>query len=377
MRIAIDYTPAIAQSAGIGRYARNLVAALAAVDDTDQFTLFSSEPPLPERGFPKAENMHPRVIGLGNRRMTIVWHRLRMPLPAELLTGPADIWHGPDFVLPPLLRTRRIVTIHDLAFLTHPECALPSLVRYLSQTVPRSLRAADQIIAVSQRTADDLVQRMGVPRERISVVYLGIDTSLTAPASPEALAAIRAKYDLKPPIALAVGTIEPRKNYERLIKAFAQATRQPDGPRTLVIVGHKGWLYDGVFAAAAASENAERVRLLDNIADGELRLLYQTADLLATPSIYEGFGIPVVEAMASGTPVVCSDGGSLPEIAGDAALIVSPEDVDGLAQALVRLTSDAALRETLIARGRERATMFNWEDAARAHVAIYHKLGHK
>lgn len=372
MRIAIDYTPAIAQRAGIGRYTRDLVDALARVDATDQFTLFSAEPPAPDRGFPDAVNMTPRVFGVGNRRMTIFWQRLRVPVPAELFMGNADLVHGPDFILPPVRRARRVVTVHDLAFLTHPECALPKLVAYLSRVVPRSLAAADAIISVSERTAEDLRRLLGVPREKITVIPLGVDPGFLAEVDEQTVAAVRRKYELTGPVALAVGTIEPRKNYEGLIAAFEQARRSPDGPRTLVVAGRKGWLYDGVFAAVEQRGLSEHVRFLDYIPDSELAALYAAADVLAMPSLYEGFGIPLLEAMASGTPVVCSDAGSLPEVAGEAALVVPVGDVDALSQALVRLTGDAELRASLIRRGKDRVKSFDWDDAARAHVRVYH-----
>lgn len=373
MRIAIDYTPAIAQGAGIGRYTRDLVQALANVDTADRFTLFSAESPTAERGFPDAPNMTPRVFGVGNRRMTIFWQRLRAPVPAELFMGRADVIHGPDFILPPALRARRVVTVHDLAFLTHPECAVPKLVEYLSRVVPRALRVADHIISVSQRTADDLHALLGVPREKITVIPLGVDPAFTRPVDASAVTALREKYDLAGPVALAVGTIEPRKNYEGLVAAFERARREQDGPRTLVIAGRKGWLYDGVFAAVEKCGLREHVRFLDYIPDGELAMLYTAAAVVAVPSLYEGFGIPVLEAMASGTPVVCSDGGSLPEVAGDAALVVPVGDTDALTAALVRASADGELRAGMIERGRERVKAFTWDVTARAHVRVYHE----
>lgn len=372
MRIAIDYTPAIAQRAGIGRYTRDLVDALARVDTADRFTLFSAERSTAERGFPRAANMTARVFDVGNRRMTIFWQRLRAPVPAELFMGNADVIHGPDFILPPALRARRVVTIHDLAFLTHPECALPKLVAYLSRVVPRALAAADAVIAVSERTAADLHTLLGVPREKITVIPLGVDPAFTLRVDAAAVAALRERYALAGPVALAVGTIEPRKNYEGLIAAFDQARREPGGPQTLVIAGRKGWLYEGVFAAVERLGLSERVRFLDYIPDGELATLYAAADVLAMPSLYEGFGIPVLEAMASGTPVVCSDGGSLPEVAGDAAVVVPVSDTEALSRALARVASDGELRAALIAKGLERVQGYTWDAAARAHVQVYH-----
>jgi glycosyltransferase involved in cell wall biosynthesis len=375
MRIGIDFTPAISQSAGIARYTRDLVTALARLDTPDRFTLFSAERPTKDRGIPDAPNFDTRIVPLGNRNATILWQRLRAPLPIELLAGNMRVFHGPDFILPPTLRARRVVTIHDLAFVTNPECAVPSLVSYLNAVVPRAVRAADRVIAVSRNTADDLAERLGVPRDKIDVIHLGISPAFTPQVDAAAVAALRSKYALERPFVLAVGTIEPRKNYELLIRAFAAARRDPAGPQRLVIAGKPGWLYEGVYNAVEELGLRESVTFLDYLPEGELPTLYHAAAAVAMPSIYEGFGIPVVEAMASGTPVVCSTGGSLPEVAGEAALLVPPTDESALAQALVQIVNDDALRATLRARGLERATLFNWDAAARAHLAVYHAAG--
>lgn len=377
MRIAIDYTPGIAQRAGIGRYTRNLIQALIEVDQTDQFTLFSTERATTAYRFPSAPNVRPRVVGIGNRNATIVWQRLNIPIPVELVTGRADVLHGPDYILPPAFNTPRVVTIHDLAFLTNPECALPSLVEYLTNVTPRSIRRADRVIAVSQRTADDLIERLRVPREKIHVIHLGVDPSFTPERDANREKRLRERLGIQQPFILAVGTIEPRKNYEELIAAFARATRSSDGPPLLVIVGRKGWLYDGVFRAVETHDLRERVLFLDFVADEDLPTLYHAAVALAMPSIYEGFGIPVVEAMASGTPVICSDSGPLPEIAGDAARFVTVGDVDALAGALCAVYTDEALRETLRERGLARARHFSWTEAAQKHLAVYREVARR
>ncbi|HUY79278.1 MAG TPA: glycosyltransferase family 1 protein [Ktedonobacterales bacterium] len=374
MRVMIDYTSAIAQGAGIGRYTRSLVDALARVDGETTYTLFSVERPTPTRGFPDpqtAPNMRPKVFPVGNRVATIAWQRLRLPAPVELLAGGAQVFHGPDFTLPPTLFARRVVTIHDLAFLTNPELAFPKLAAYLQAVVPRTVRSAQRVIAVSQRTADDLVARLGVAPSKIAVIPLGVDPNVRRVEDPARIAELEARLGLRHPFVLAVSTIEPRKNYERLIAAFARATQADDGPRMLAIAGRKGWLYDGVFEAARRSGVQERVNFLDFVADDDLPTLYTAADALAMPSIYEGFGIPVVEAMACGTPVVCSTGGALPEVAGDAALMVAPEDVEGLANALVRIVAYPALREELRQRGFQRARLFDWDATARATAGVY------
>ncbi|HZC76191.1 MAG TPA: glycosyltransferase family 1 protein, partial [Ktedonobacterales bacterium] len=289
------------------------------------------------------------------------------------VTGRADVLHGPDFTLPPTIGARTVVTIHDLAFLTHPECALPSLVAYLSRVVPHALHRADRVIAVSQRTATDLIERLDVPAERIAVIHLGVDPSFAHAPAADAVAEVCARLGLATPFVLAVGTVEPRKNYEHLIAAFASIAREVAGPRMLVIAGRKGWLYEGVFAAAQRHGVAEHVRFLDYVTDDDLRALYRAAAVLAMPSLYEGFGIPLLEAMASGTPIVCSTAGSLPEVAADAGLLVPAEDTEALAEALLRVVREPALAAALAARGRERVKAFTWQAAAQAHLRVYHE----
>ena len=382
MRIAIDYTPAIAQGAGIGRYARSLVDAMVRLHSGDNYLLFSADAPTATRPFPQDADVETRVIGfagrpIGNRSMTILWHRLRLPLPVELLTGRADVMHGLDFTAPPSLGTPRVVTIYDLAYLTHPQYATPRLVRYLSAVVPRSLRRADAIVAISERTAADLATYYGVSRERITVITPGVDGSFAPVTDAQALATIDARYRLEHPLTLAVGTIEPRKNFDQLIAAFAQARRQPGGPRMLAIAGRRGWLYEGVFRAIEEYDVGGAVRFLEYVPDADLATLYSTADALAMPSAYEGFGIPVIEAMACGTPVICSDGGALPEVAGAAALVVPVGDIGQLAEALVEVTSDTVLCERMRVLGLNRASQFRWEHAARQHLEVYRRIGSK
>ncbi|HZC07041.1 MAG TPA: glycosyltransferase family 1 protein [Ktedonobacterales bacterium] len=374
MRILVDYTSAIAQGAGIGRYTRSLMNALLRVDHGDRFTLFSAERPTAERTFPSAPNARAVIGHLDNRRMTILWHRLRAPLPIEALAGRADVLHAPDFSLPPTIGARKVVTIHDLAFMTHPECAVPALRGYLNRVVPHAVSRADHIIAVSQRTADDLVELLGVAPKKISVIHLGVDPAVRRVGDAATLSAAEARYDLQRPFALAVGTIEPRKNYARLIEAFARARGRQGGPTQLVMMGRKGWLYDDVFDAVERLGLRDAVRFLDYIPDGDLATLYSLASVVAMPSLYEGFGIPVVEAMACGTPVIASSGGSLPEIVGDAGVLVAADDTEGLAEALVRTVSDDALRTDLVARGYERVRAFDWDVAARRHVEVYHAV---
>lgn len=374
MRILVDYTSGIAQGAGIGRYTRNIVDAMLRLDHEDEFTLFSADKPQATRGFPEARNVRAVVGPLSNKRMTTLWHRFRAPLPIEALAGRADVFHSPDFALPPVARARTVVTIHDLAFLTHPECAVPSLRQYLLRVTPRAVERADRVIAVSRRTADDLVELMGVPREKITTIHLGVDPGLQKVTDEARLQQVASAYSLRRPFALAVGTIEPRKNYARLIQAFASLAGKPGAPAQLVIVGRKGWLYEGVFEALEQSRLGDAVRILERASDAELAALYSMASMVVTPSLYEGFGIPPVEAMAYGLPVVVSDGGSLPEVVGEAGIVVPATDVEALAAAILRVSHDEPLRAEMSRASLERARLFDWTASARATLNVYKQV---
>jgi len=374
MRIAIDYTSAVTQREGIGRYTRSLVDALTRLDTDDRITLFSSERPRADLGFPVARNIRRRVFPVGSRAMTILWHRARVPLPLEAFAGRADVLHGPDFSPPPALGMRRIATIHDVAYLAAPDFVAPSLIAYLHSIVPRTVRHTAHLIVDSQRTADDVVALLGVPREKITVVYLGVDAKFAPVRDPQRLAELDARYGLAHPLVLALGTIEPRKRYDKLIAAFAQARLAPGGPKMLAIAGPRGWRAEETIAAVRTHGVEDAVKFLSFVPEADIVTLYSTADVLAMPARYEGFGLPAVEAMACGTPVVTSTTGSLPEVTGDAALHADVDAAGALADALVRVTSDATLRETLTARGRERAAGFTWETAARQVLDVYRRV---
>lgn len=374
MRIAINYTAAISlRGEGIGRYTRNVVDALLKVDVSDRFTLFSSAPERTDARFPRAPQARTRLFPVGTRGMTTIWHRWHLPLPAEVVMGRADVLHEPNFGLPPALRARRVVTIHDLVLLTHPQYAPKHHAAELTDMLLRAVRGADHLIAVSQRTASDLSAVLSVSPDRISVSHLGVDPVFQPVQDTSRLAELDARYGLAHPLALSVGLVQPRKNYERLIAAFAQATRSSDGPRMLVIAGRPGWEAEPALAAIERYGVTDRVRFLDYVPEADLPALYSTADVFAMVSLYEGFGLPLLEAMACGTACVASTAGALPEVAGDAALVVAPEDVDGIAAALARLSGDARLRQDVSALARARAARFTWEAAARRHIEAYRK----
>ncbi len=374
-RIVLEYTPAVTQRGGIGRYARELAAALAKLAVPEQqYILFSASPRRPLFPLPTGDRVTFRRIPVGERALQRLWQRLRVPLPAEMLSGPAEIWHALDFTLPPT-RMRRIVTMHDLAFLTHPECATPELVAYLHRAVPRAARAADAVITVSEHTRQELLRHFpDLDPARVVTIPLGVGSGFAPGVDLARRRRLLATLPLAAPVVLAVGTLEPRKNYPALIRAFDLARHVPGGPRTLVIAGGRGWRFEPILQTIADLHLEAHVILADAVDDADLAALYSLADVVAQVSFTEGFGLPVLEAMRGGVPVVASTGGALPEVAGSAALLVSPDDPDAIARALHRAVADRDLRQDLIRRGRARAAQLTWEATARATANLYARV---
>lgn len=371
--IAIDFTPAIRQQAGIGRIVNGQVNALVALKSGYDIRLLVVGPvgdgerataPLPLHATPLSE-----------RNMVRLWHRLDSPWPpVEHFTGgPLDLFHATDFVLAPSRARRKLLTIHDLAFIFYPDAAMPSLHRYLNVVVPRSVRRADHILADSQRTALDLQEQWRVPADRITVVQGAVDHARFAPVSdPQRLAEVRARYGIHDrPYILTVSRLEPRKNHVRLIEAYAKLRLESKLPHALVIVGAKGWLYDDIFRRVQELHLDEHVIFTGYAPDTDLPTLLSGADVFAYPSLYEGFGLPIVEALACGTPVLTGDNSCLPEAGGPGAIYVNALDAECIAAGLGRILNDAGLRRRLSTDGRGHAATFTWERSAQQLLAAY------
>ena len=375
MRVAIDYTAAIYQAAGIGRFVRSLVWALSEIDPETEYLLVYADPPrgtLPS--IPRAPNFSARRIPISERALTVLWHRLTLPFPVDLITGPVDVFHSPDFVLPPVWRASSVLTVHDLAFLLRPECAEEGLRDYLEKTVPRSVARADFILADSVNTQDDLICLLGVPPSKIEVVPGGVDPSFVPVRDPKVLEAVRQRLTGGAPFILSVGMIEPRKNLALLIDAFGLLKSRHHLPHKLVLAGKKGWLSEGIYERAARSPVSSEIVFPGYVPESDLPALYSAADLFAFPSLYEGFGLPPLEAMACGTPVVASRAASLPEVVGDAAIMVDPESLEDLAEGLAKPLTDARLREQMVASGFRQSKQFTWRASARKMLAVYRRL---
>ncbi|MEM7134659.1 MAG: glycosyltransferase family 1 protein [Chloroflexota bacterium] len=379
MKIAIDYTPAIRQRAGIGRIIRGQIQALLAKDVEHNFRLFVVGPVGAVEQAEAPQRLHTTPIS--ERNMVRLWHRLNSPLPhVEWFTGgKLDLFHATDFVMAPNRARCKVLTVHDLAFLFYPEAAMPSLHRYLNVVVPRSIQRADHILADSYHTAHDLHTQWQVPKTSISVVQGAVDHERFAPVPADAdkqnQLRIRQRYGIgEKPFILGLSRLEPRKNFARLIEAFHMAVNQESLPHRLVIGGSKGWLYDAIFAKVQELGLEERVYFPGFIDDQDLPILYRAADFFAFPSLYEGFGLPIVEALACGTPVLAGNNSCLPEAGGEGAIYVDAEDVESIADGIVQLAMDKTLREQLKVAGLRHVTQFSWANSAEQLLSAYKKV---
>ncbi len=353
MRVVLDVQSTLGQPTGIGQYARQLLAALRRVAPEHEFVGLS---------------WGREVVMRTDRRLR--WQQWELPRRAQ--AARADVLHVTGFDAPRFRPCPVVLTVHDLVGMLFPQSLPPVARLYWACWLPHSVRWATRIIADSCHTRADLIRLLGVRPERIEVVYLGVDETFRPVTDPAALAAVRERYGLPERVILYLGTLEPRKGLDTLVAAFARLAA--DLPHHLVIAGKRGWYTEPLFRQVRALGLERRVHFPGYVAAGDQAALYSLADLFVLPSRYEGFGLPVLEAMACGTPVVCSQAASLPEVAGDAAVLVPPGDVEALAGGLRGVLQDGVLRQGLRERGLERARRFTWEETARHTLAVYEQV---
>jgi glycosyltransferase involved in cell wall biosynthesis len=371
LRILLDYRPALRERTGVGEFVHQLARALARTG-TEEVTVLSAS--WKDRPTPAAARdlTGVRIVDrrIPVRGLTWAWNRLGWP-PAEWLAGPQDVWHSPTPLLIPARSGARVVTIHDLHFLQHADDVEAEMRRDFPVLVSEHAHRADHIVVPSQHVANEVARQLAIPAERITVCRLG------APAWADEVAARRELARGGPPAErspylLFVGTLEPRKNIGGLLSAYARLrTGRPDAPE-LILAGGAKPAVAGELARLNEPPLAGHVTALGYVADERRRELYLGAAVLVLPSFDEGFGLPVLEAMACGVPVVISNRGALPELTGDAAAPVDPDDVEGLARAMERALEPQVAQE-LAARGRQRAARHSWDAAAAAAREAYRK----
>lgn len=365
MHIGIDCRLPTYQMGGISRYILHLLPALAALDQENRYTLFHSRKE--QRDFRLATpNFHRANL------WTPAHHRFeRWAMTVELLPHRLDVFHSPDFIPPAGAARRRVITVHDLNFLHFPQYLTSESRRYYNEQIQWAVETADAISADSEHTRQDLIQLLQVPPEKVTTIPLAADPLYQRPVTPQAINATLQRHQLSPGFLLFVGTLEPRKNIPTLLRAYARLRREHGRTVPLVLVGGKGWLHDPVFETIEQLDLGTHVRHLTAVPTEELAHLYHAAGALALPSHYEGFGLPPLEAMHCGCPVVVSNRASLPEVVGPAGILLEPDDEAAWADALNRVLEDEDLRARLVTAGYQQAARFTWEKTAAATLRLY------
>jgi len=366
MRIGIDARLVYYSQAGIGQYILNLVKWLGEIDSANEYVLLQSR------------KDHTTIIKQANFRRASLWtpshHRFEQhALPAEIVRQGLDLLHSPDFIPPFRASCRTIITVHDLAFLLYPQFLTQESARYYGQ-IDQAVRRADHIIADSKNTRQDILSLLGAPADKVSVVYLAANPVYRPIPLDQARQRAADKFGLEGDFILFVSTIEPRKNLATLLRAYRQLLDAYKLDVELALVGGQGWLYEEIPSLVKDLRLTDKAHFLGRVPDKDLLHLYNAAGVLVHPAIYEGFGLPPLEAMACGTPVIVSNTSSLPEVIGDAGLLIEPENVDAWAVALWRVFTDDTLRDELAQKALARSGYFSWERTARQTLDIYRQV---
>jgi glycosyltransferase involved in cell wall biosynthesis len=370
MHIGIDAHAIGAQQGGNETYIRNLIVALAKLDQTNQYTLYFSVAAAADAWRNRYANFAVRLLPPPTPLV-----RVPLALALELRRRPVDVLHV-QYTAPPFCPAPIVTTIHDLAFEHLPETFTRRGKAQLRLTVRRTARHAAHILTVSEFSRQDIIKTYRLPPDKITVTHNGCEAHFTPqPASKREAETIKQKFGIARDYLLAVGSLQPRKNLLRLLRAYAHLREQQPGFRLqLVIVGRQLWLYQEILREIQQQSFAADVIVTGYASDEDLPALYRSAVALVYPSLFEGFGLPPLEAMACGTPVITSNSSSLPEVTGDAALLVNPYEESELAQAMWRITNDAAWRLQLSRAGIEQAKRFTWSAAAEKTWAIYQAI---
>jgi glycosyltransferase involved in cell wall biosynthesis len=373
MRVAIDATSIPSRPAGAGVYAIELIRAMMERDPRDGYAVFTRGPWFDDAAHER-RNWRVHHVSAASRQARLFWEQARLPGIVARLG--IDVLHSTHHTLPLRpMRAKRVVTVHDVTFFRLPERYPPARRMYMQTMTRLSARIADAIIAPSNAVREDVVRALRVDPAKITVVYEAA-AERYRPLPPGECASVRARYGVEAPYVLSVGSREPGKNRERLIRAMREL-RDAGTDRRLLVVGQPAWKYEGEEALVDSLRMSDRVIFAGYVPDGDLPALYSACDAFAFPSLYEGFGVPVLEAMACGAPVVTSDVSATAEVAGNAAVLVDPHSVASIRDGMRRVLTDDGLRRDLATFGKARAAQFSWRRAADETYAVYERVMRK
>jgi glycosyltransferase involved in cell wall biosynthesis len=374
MKIGFDISALCLPRSGVGQYQYQLLRHLLKIDRQNNYSLYAFNFRSRERFKElklEAHNSHMRVFPIPQKLMALSWLTAGTPS-IDKVTGGADVCQVSEICIPPAKQTKRVAFVHDLTPLLFPQYHSKTNV-FLQKIRFSKLGEVDAILTNSEATKKDIVERLGLGSEKIYVTPLGAGEHFR-PMVERETKPVLAKFGLRKPYILFVGTLEPRKNLVTLVQAFNRLKSENGIPHQLVLAGRKGWLYESLMAEIGRSPYAADIRLTGYVADEEVPALISAADAFAYPSFYEGFGLPVLEAMQCGTPVVTSAISSLPEVGGDACLYADPHSEAELADRLFLILNDAEFRRQLSEKGIQRAKQFSWERCARETLKVYESL---
>lgn len=368
MRIGVFVLMAGREAGGPETYEVEMLRALAGIDSRNEYIIYCTGTEAPRAIGVQQPNFSYRVLYPSARSLSVP-----VTLPIQAVRDGIDVLHS-TFTPPPLAPLPKVLTLHCLSSFVHPEYYASWVKWRLNGLLRIGMRHAASVLCVSQATADDVHERFRVPRERLSVTYNGVDDRFRPVPSAVAARTVRDELGVSGPFALFLGKLEPRKNVIRLIEAFARFRRETGTETSLVLAGHQTAVTPAIDEAIERLGLADAVKRPGYVSPRTLPALYSAARMFLLPSLWEGFGIPIVEAMACGTPVVTSNVTSLPEVAGDAAVLVNPYSVDSIAEGMALVDSDSELRRSLIGKGLERARAFTWQNCASETLRVYDRI---
>lgn len=366
MRIGIDGRPIQGRFTGDCTYWRGLIGGLSRLGSDDEFFIYL-DPKLPRPEVPASENLRVRYLRSISWRAWSAW-----AFPRALREDGIHVAHV-QYTIPPGVPCPVVTSIHDVSFKRHIEFFPLTDRLILDMGVKRSAKRASRILAISSYTKRELLELYRIPPAKITVIYPGVDKQFRPMDMEAARQVIGEKYGIRSPFVLTVGVIQPRKNLQRLLEAFAKFKGVWQSVHQLIIAGKYGWMETGLERRIERLGLVGDVVLTGYVPYEDLPAFYSAADVFVYPSVYEGFGLPPLEAMACGTPVITGDRTSLPEVVGDAGMMVDPHDVDALAGAILRVSSSDSLRAEMSAESLKQAGKFSWDDMARQVAAIYHE----
>jgi glycosyltransferase involved in cell wall biosynthesis len=374
MNIAIDISYLQTKRAGYGHHTTELLNSLLKYGTQHTYTLWGWSYSLDRQTISKItnRNVNVKIACVPGIVKRFYWNNLKYPN-IEFFTGEFDIFHSIEPLMPPTRNKKVIITVHDLAYKKYPDFLEREILRW-DKYIKRNINAADAIVVQSNQTKNDISEYFKVYENKIHIIHLPVSSIFHNNPDDVLLKIVQEKYNLQYPFALFVGTLEPRKNITTLIKAFEQLHKEKKMELHLVIVGKRGWMYDNIVSSINNSCEKNKIHYVDYISESDLTVIYKLATFFVYPSLYEGYGVPVLEAMASGIPVITSNISSLKEIASEAALLIDPNNTEELANSMLTMTENSVLRSELSKKGLERIKLFDPKTASEEVLNIYNQL---